>query len=396
MFQRFLLSLIFIVSSLSLMARPENMALRQDAGDKDSLQRIDTIAPVKRNLIQKVIHYFDETNKPKSNKKVDFSVIGGPSYSNDTKLSLGVIGAAQYKSSYSDTLTPFSNASLYSEISVTGYYLIGLRGNHIGPQDSYRVNYKLYFNSFPNKFWGIGFSNNDNDNNETEYLNLNFSLNASMEFRLSENLYLGPAVNFNYSHAGDNDDWTLWEGESLHTTNYGLGFNFSYDTRDVITSPYSGWYIGVNQRFYPRFMGNDYCFSSTDFTASHYNRVWRGGILAAQFHTLMTYGNTPWSMLATLGGSHSMRGYYEGRYRDKCAMDITVELRQHVWRRNSVVVWAGAGSVFPELGKLHSREILPNFGIGYRWEFKKRVNVRVDYGFGKGQSGLVFNINEAF
>ena len=36
-------------------------------------------------------------------------------------------------------------------------------------------------------------------------------------------------------------------------------------------------------------------------------------------------------------------------------------------------------------------------GIGYRWEFKKNVNVRLDYGFGKnGQSGFIFNINEAF
>ena len=41
--------------------------------------------------------------------------------------------------------------------------------------------------------------------------------------------------------------------------------------------------------------------------------------------------------------------------------------------------------------------ILPNFGIGYRWEFKKDVNVRLDYGFGKnGQKGFIFNINEAF
>ena len=38
--------------------------------------------------------------------------------------------------------------------------------------------------------------------------------------------------------------------------------------------------------------------------------------------------------MATLGSSYSMRGYYEGRYRDKCAMDAQIELRQHVWKRN--------------------------------------------------------------
>jgi hypothetical protein len=39
---------------------------------------------------------------------------------------------------------------------------------------------------------------------------------------------------------------------------------------------------------------------------------------------------------------------------------------------------------------------LPNYGIGYRWEFKKRVNVRLDWGFGKRQMGVIFSINEAF
>ena len=29
-------------------------------------------------------------------------------------------------------------------------------------------------------------------------------------------------------------------------------------------------------------------------------------------------------------------------------------------------------------------------------EFKKRVNVRLDLGFGKHQTGFIFNINEAF
>ena len=40
-----------------------------------------------------------------------------------------------------------------------------------------------------------------------------------------------------------------------------------------------------------------------------------------------------------------MRGYYEGRYRDKHSLEATVELRQHVWKRNGIVVWAGAGTV---------------------------------------------------
>lgn len=40
--------------------------------------------------------------------------------------------------------------------------------------------------------------------------------------------------------------------------------------------------------------------------------------------------------------------------------------------------------------------MLPTYGVGLRWEFKHRVNIRIDYGFGKHTRGFIFNVNEAF
>lgn len=359
----------------------------------------DTVAKKSsRNIIQKVIDYFSESNKPRPEKKLDFSFIGGPAYSNDTKLSIGLLGAALYKSVPFDSLTPQSNSSLYSQFSITGFWLIGIKGNHIGPRDNYRIDYKVYFESFPNHFWGIGYEQESKDSNETKFLQLNSSLEAAITWQLVPRFFIGPAVRFNYTKATDihDDNFALWNGESLRTTNYGLGFNISYDTRDFITNAYSGIFLSFEQRFYPRFMKNSYCFSSSELTFNYYHKLWKGSVVAAQAHTLLTYGNTPWGMLAKLGGSHSMRGYYEGRYRDKCAADVSIELRQHIYGRSSAVFFVGAGSVFPGFNDLRHTKILPNYGFGYRWEFKKRVNVRLDLGFGKGERGFVFNINEAF
>ena len=91
-----------------------------------------------------------------------------------------------------------------------------------------------------------------------------------------------------------------------------------------------------------------------------------------------------------------MRGYYEGQYKDNDMITLQVELRQNIWRRIGCVVWGGAGNVFPSFEKFKWGHTLPNYGIGLRWEFKKRINIRVDYGFGKHTSGFLFNINEAF
>ena len=91
-----------------------------------------------------------------------------------------------------------------------------------------------------------------------------------------------------------------------------------------------------------------------------------------------------------------MRGYFEGRYRDKNEIDACIELRQHIWRRNGVVAWIGAGSIFPRFSDIRLSHVLPNYGIGYRWEFKRFMNVRLDLGFGRHQTGFIFSINEAF
>jgi hypothetical protein len=60
------------------------------------------------------------------------------------------------------------------------------------------------------------------------------------------------------------------------------------------------------------------------------------------------------------------------------------------------VVWGGAAVLFANVDEVRWRRVLPNWGVGYRWEFKKHVNVRLDLGFGRGQKGVNFSINEAF
>ena len=134
----------------------------------------------------------------------------------------------------------------------------------------------------------------------------------------------------------------------------------------------------------------------TDVIVDWYKRIWKGGVIAIDFHSKFNYGDVPWTMMNRLGGVARMRGYYEGQYRDNNITELQVELRQHIWRRNGIAVWAGAANVYKDFKSFNFKQTLPNYGIGYRWEFKKRVNVRLDLGFGKGSTGFMFNINEAF
>ena len=362
----------------------------------ESATKQDTLTK-KKSLLTRFLDYFNDANKNKEHKKFDFSIIGGPHYSTDTKLGIGLVAAGLYRANANDTLLPPSNVSLFGDVSTVGFYMLGIRGTHIFPQDKYRADYTIYFYSFPCKFWGMGYDMGDDDSNKSDMKRWQARFKASFLFHMGDNLYLGPMMSYDYVIGRRIERPELLNGMDQHTWNIGAGFSAVYDTRDVLTYPHRGFYINLSQCFRPRFMGNDYAFSTTELQVDAYQRVWKGAILAEDFRTMLNFGNPSWGMMALLGNSNSMRGYYEGRYRDKHKMEAQVELRQHVWKRNSLTTWVGAGTVFHKFSEMRSRHILPNFGIGYRWEFKKNVNVRLDYGFGKaGQTGFLFSINEAF
>ena len=362
-----------------------------------STEKVDTMAlRAGKSWVNRILDYFNDSNKNKKHKRFDFSVIGGPHYASDTKFGLGLVAAGLYRTDPNDSILPPSNVSLYGDVSSVGFYMLGVRGNHIAPKGRYRIDYHLYFYSFPADFWGIGYEMGDNDANKSDMKRWQAQAEVSFLFRVADNFYIGPMASYDYVIGKHIERPELLQGMDQHTWNVGAGVSLVYDNRDNLTNPHRGIYLNINQMFRPGFMGNDYAFSTTAFRFDAYQRLGKGTVLAEDIGANLNFGNPSWGMMAELGGTHSMRGYYEGRYRDKHSLEATVELRQHVWKRNGIVVWVGAGTIFPKFSALRSKQILPNAGVGYRWEFKNRVNVRLDYGFGKGVSAFYFGINEAF
>ena len=78
-----LLSLILLVAVTAVHAQTR-LAEANTSADMDSAVILDSVS-VKRNFFRKFLDYFNDANKEKKNKKFDFSIIGGPHYSSDTK-----------------------------------------------------------------------------------------------------------------------------------------------------------------------------------------------------------------------------------------------------------------------------------------------------------------------
>lgn len=389
MVKRIILSFVLCVGGFAY-----TNAQQQDSLETAVQQPVDTIKG-NSNLFKWIGRYLRNTNKHE-HRAFDFSVLLGPSYSATTSLGLGATASGLYSWDRSDPTLPKSNVSLYGNASLAGMFSIGVRGNNFLPHQKYRLDYQMYVFTFPSYFWGIGYDKGENNDNKSKYNRIKFQFKPNFLFRLNSNIYMGPILDVQWVNSYRIENPELFDGQDKSIANYGAGLNFTYDTRDFVLNAHRGNYFKLEQMFYPGFAANDYAFSYSDLTYCGYREVWKGGVLALELHSLFNYGDVPWTMLAQVGGPGRMRGYYEGRYRDKNIMEGQVELRQHIKGRNGVVAWFGLANVFSDFNGIYMKKTLPNYGIGYRWEFKKRVNIRFDLGFTKDSPNMVFNINEAF
>ncbi|MCM1522201.1 MAG: BamA/TamA family outer membrane protein [Muribaculaceae bacterium] len=374
------------------------MALLLTAGAGYASEPVDSVKTSQRNLFERIIDYFRRANKTEVRRRPSFSFIGGPHASSDTGVGLGLVAAGIYSTAPEDTTILPSNVSLFADITTRGFYKIGVRGLHLYRHGDRRIDYELSLNLYSTYFWGIGYDAARRKTNKTKYMLVDMMAEVDHLWRLGNtNFFGGPIAKLNYIGARKIENDRVFSGLDRSHTSFGAGLRLMFDTRDNFTAPTRGWMGEVTQRFYPRFLGNrNLSFSSSEFAINHYQSLWKGGVLASRLHGLFTYGNTPWGLMPSIGGSYTLRGYYEGQYRDKCETDITFELRQHIVGRSGVALWGALGAVYSSFSGFRSRMFLPNVGVGYRWEFKKLTNVRVDVGFGKSNWSFVLNINEAF
>ena len=121
-------------------------------------------------------------------------------------------------------------------------------------------------------------------------------------------------------------------------------------------------------------------------------------MLAIQAFANINSGNIPFRMMGTLGSDSYMRGYYNGRFRDNCAMAFQTELRKTIWGPVSIVAFGGLGTVSQNADGLTSN-LKPCYGAGLRIMAipREKMNIRADYGMGiDGANAFYLTMGEAF
>lgn len=353
--------------------------------------------PRKKSFLKRIVDYFGESTTDRTfEKKIDFTFAGGPSYSKTTSLGIAALAAGLYRLDRTDSITSPSNVSVFANVSITGFYSVGMFGNNIFSKNKQRLSYNVTFASAPRDFWGIGYDNALH-NEVSTYSEKRIMIDACYLHKVLPNTFVGGLVNFDYTRGIRFSKPEYLDGENSQYVATGIGALVEYDSRDFIPNPFKGVYVSFRETCFPKALGNcGRALWQTTFTADAYQRVWKDCILAVDLFAEFNSDGTPWPMLARLGDNQRMRGYYLGRFTDNNMITFQVELRQRIWRRIGGVVWGGAGNVFHTFRDFQWNQTLPNYGLGLRWELKKRVNVRLDYGFGKETNSFLLSINEAF
>lgn len=354
------------------------------------------------------MRYLAESNIDRSfERKVDMAFVPTLYYAPSTSAGLAVMATGLYRLDKRNRNIPASNFSVYATASLTGFYRVGVSGNNIFKNDNQRIVYNAEFYSQPTSFWGVGYDT-AMANSAINYLASRCIIEGKFLQRVTKGLYVGVGADYNYhfgkfggKYASQEALVSRLDGEGVKYNATGISLFVEYDTRNSISAPQRGVYIAVQGKVRPKGMNSvGQTLWMGRLSANYYQRLWRGAILAFDLRGEVNSEGTPWVYNATLASS--MRGYYAGRFNDLCAVTLQAELRQRIFKGFGVVAWGGAGNIFSTFSSFDWAETLPTYGVGLRYEVKRGLNIRFDYGFGSRDHqgklihGAVFSFNEAF
>ncbi len=261
------------------------------------------------------------------------------------------------------------------------------------------------YKRFPDKFHGIG--RNTGRAGEESYTPRSVKSAISYRMRIEQAWYAGMHYEFEHTQlikvepAGLLARGDLPGSEGGRTS--GLGLLVYRDTRDNLFYPVSGSYWRLTATWFNRDWGSDYGFNRYNLDVRDYLALSVSQVIAFHAYINVISGNPPFQKMSLLGGRiggcNLMRGYYEGRFRDKHLMAFQMEYRvMPLWWKIGLVAFVAAGDVSDRLERFVVKEFKYSAGAGLRFRVNRRdkLNIRLDVAYGRNSTGLYITFGEAF
>ena len=322
-------------------------------------------------------------------------------YSPETEFALGVGGIGYFRAGADTALRP-SKVLLSAYYTANQQYKVTLAHDLYADSNRTVAAADVSFGHFVDKFYGTGGAAPDTGN--PAYILDLTSIELAFARRPSNAapLRVGGVLRVEYQQNIDKQsnyflvNGTVPGSEGGWIT--GVGATLTMDSRDNVFYPSRGVLWDARLVFYGTQIGGEFDFTELVTDLRWYKPFGEHHVVGAQAYVALARGDPPYFKLPKLGGSSRMRGWYEGRYRDRVYVMGQVEYRALVTRRFGFVAFAGLGDVgnrFSDFRESHTK-LSGGLGLRYVLDPRERLNLRADFGVGRGTSGVYFAIEEAF
>jgi hypothetical protein len=344
-----------------------------------------------------------ESAKPDPKKKSwapHFILVPDIYYRPETRLAVGIGSFANYRLGKDKENTRPSTIGLTVLYTMNKQMRISLRPEIYLGGNSYILSGALNYSIFPTRFYGIG--NNIPSSQAETYTPDTLGFQLSVRRKFFENFFAGIQYQFRKTIIEKVEPGGMLSSGTITGSQggiiSGLGLGLSWDNRDNIIFPRRGRYFQLAADVFGGYLGSDFNYAAFRLDLRTYIPMFEKHVLALQVFMRTVAGDAPFYDLSNLGGAWIMRGTFNGRYSDKSLLAAQAEFRLHVWKRISAVGFAGLGDVAPKVTAFTFNPLKYSLGGGLRYRIDSRegTNVRIDFAWGRGSTGLYITLLEAF
>lgn len=320
----------------------------------------------------------------------------------ETGWAFGLSGTASFKTSFKkDSLTRTSTINALGIFSQKEQNIQGFDATIYFPNETHILYAQIVHSYFPDKFWGIGSLTKNS--NEEKYTFEQFNITPHLKRKFGKHLFFGILGDYQNIlklkyNSGNIFDTSFFTGKKPYQI-LGLGLSASYDTRNSTFWPTKGMFLQCQFTTHTKNIFSDFNFNKLIIETRFFKSVFKNQIVAFQFYNYSTFGNTPYRSLASMGGVNNLRGFYQGRYKDKCMTTLIGEYRAYLFWKLSATVFVGVGNVYSHLDEITKSNLTCSYGCGLRLSIleKEKLHLRLDYGyFDKYNNGIYFTVGECF
>jgi len=318
----------------------------------------------------------------------------------ETNWGFGGVAATFFKPKMFDSLVRTSDLNLLGLYTLRSQLILVLGSTVYFPHENEIFRFQSSYTYYPDDFWGLG--NTTSADAEEGFKQKQFFVNAQMLFRVQNKLYVGANYEFQYTGSITYTPNDVFDKENIagrHGGNTsGIGPILTWDSRNAAYSPDKGFFSEIQFLVFNKAIGSDFNLKFLSIDLRKYIKVAQNSVLAFQGISGLGFGDVPFRKLEELGGSDMMRGFYGGRFTDKCLMAYQAEFRQFLFWRLGVVAFAATGEVAPKVSDFYLTGLHSTYGGGLRVALSKRekLNLRIDYGIGNHSNAFILQLREAF